>query len=51
MDKNLITTTSILDEEKKEVVVPRHCTLSGFTEAMADRKGLNVSRLEPLTLL
>jgi hypothetical protein len=51
MDKNLITTMSALDEEKREVVVPRHCTLAGFTEAMADREGLNVSRLEPLTRL
>ncbi|HJS72991.1 MAG TPA: hypothetical protein VJ921_01800 [Vicinamibacteria bacterium] len=49
MEKQQVTSTSILDEDKQEVVVPRHCTLAGFTESMADRKGLNVSRLEPLT--
>ena len=43
------TTSTVVDDDKQEVVVPRHCTLAGFTEAMADRKGLNVSRLEPLT--
>ncbi len=51
MDKNLITSTSVLEDSKRELVVPRHCTLSGFTEAMADRKGLNVTRLDPLTRL
>ncbi|MGH9324755.1 MAG: hypothetical protein ACRD21_24790 [Vicinamibacteria bacterium] len=51
MEKHFITETSLLDDEKQEVVVPRHCTLAGFTEAIADGKGLNVSRLEPLTRL
>jgi hypothetical protein len=49
--KDALTTTADLGGERRELVVPRHCTLSGFTEAMADRRGLHVSRLEPLTRL
>jgi hypothetical protein len=45
------TVATIQDTERPPVAVPRLCTLSGFTEAMADRKGLNVARLEPLTRL
>lgn len=44
-------TTAILGNRPRELAVPRHCTLSGFTESMADRKGLHVSHLEPLTRL
>jgi hypothetical protein len=56
--KSLLTTTTSIrrenppereDRPTQDLVVPRHCTLAGFTEAMADRKGLNVARLEPLT--
>jgi hypothetical protein len=48
-DKNLVTSTSVLEDGDREIVVPRHCTLTGFTEAIAGREGLDVSRLEPLT--
>jgi hypothetical protein len=56
--KSLLAPTTSIDRQtlpeteersNEDLVVPRHCTLAGFTEAMADRKGLNVSRLEPLT--
>lgn len=49
--KNLITTTVLGDEQKREVMVPSHCTLAGFTESIADRRGLYVTRLEALTRL
>ena len=28
-----VTTTSLETEQSGEILVPRHCTLSGFTEA------------------
>jgi hypothetical protein len=46
--KDPLTVTAVL-EPGNELAVPRHCTLSGFTEAMADRRGLHVSHVEPLT--
>jgi hypothetical protein len=52
MDKSdIITTTSIEIDDSRELLVPRHCTLAGFTEATAHGKGLHVARLEPLTRL
>lgn len=53
-NKSLLTTMSDLapeGESSQEVLVPRHCTLAGFTESISDREGLHVSRLEPLTRL
>lgn len=53
-NKSLLTTMSGAireSEESHEVLVPRHCTLSGFTESIAEREGLHVSRLDPLTRL
>jgi hypothetical protein len=51
MAKDSHTSTAILRGDRGELAVPRHCTLSGFTESMVDRKGLHVSRLDPLTRL
>jgi len=45
------TTTSLDTDESRDILVPRHCTLSGFTEAMSQLKGLHVSRLAPVTRL
>lgn len=44
-------TTLLRGEDAAEIVVPRRCTLSGFTEETAARKGLHLGALEPLTQL
>jgi len=46
-----VTTMSLETEQSREIVVPRHCTLSGFTEAISELKGLHVGRLAPVTRL
>ncbi len=43
--------TSIGNQEDKGVLVPRHCTLSGFTEATTGQKGIHVGSLAPVTRL
>ncbi len=46
-ESDIITTTEV--DDSRELLVPRHCTLAGFTEATARGNGLHVARLEPLT--
>ncbi len=48
---DLVTTTSLETDESREILVPRHCTLSGFTEATSELKGLHVGSLAPVTRL
>ena len=48
---DLVTTTSFQPESSQEILVPRHCTLSGFTEVTAQQAGLHVGTLRPLTRL
>jgi hypothetical protein len=48
MPKHALATTAVV-EDRHELAVPRHCTLTGFTESVADRKGVHVSRVDPLT--
>ena len=50
---DLVTTTSFISESSpnQEVLVPRHCTLAGFTEATSSNAGLHVASLNPLTRL
>lgn len=50
MQKSVLTTAVEVDKSH-EVIVPRHCTLSGFTDAIAGLDGLHVAALEPLTRL
>lgn len=53
------TTTELSTERRslthsgrgQDVVVPRHCTLDGFAEESTRNDGVDVSRLEPLTVL
>lgn len=49
LDDITVTTQIRKSTESREILVPSYCTLSGFTESMADRKGLHVGRLEPLS--
>ena len=52
MEKSdIITTVSVDTDESREILVPRHCTLAGFTEATAKQKGLHVGSLAPVTRL
>jgi hypothetical protein len=52
MEKSeLITTAALEADRSREIVVPRHCTLAGFTEVTSQQKGLHVGRLAPLTRL
>ena len=46
-----VTTTSLDTDPSREVLVPRHCTLSGFTEATSEVKGVHVGHLAPVTRL
>ena len=46
-----VTTTSLDTEQSREILVPRHCTLSGFTEATSELKGVHVGSLPPVTRL
>lgn len=48
---DLVTTTSYVPDSSQEILVPRHCTLSGFTEVTSQQTGLHVGRLSPLTRL
>lgn len=48
---DLVTTTSFQAKSSQEVLVPRHCTLAGFTEATSLQTGLHVASLSPLTRL
>ena len=43
--------TSIGNRKDKGVLVPRHCTLSGFTEATTGQNGIHVGSLAPVTRL
>jgi hypothetical protein len=43
--------SDVYTRESSEIAVPQHCTLLGFTEDTAARKGLHVAALEPLTKL
>jgi len=50
MEKSVIAThTALAREERDELLVPRRCTLSGFTEETAHRQGLHLGRVEALT--
>lgn len=52
MDKSdWVTTTYYRPESSQEILVPRHCTLAGFTEATSRQEGVHVGRLAPLTRL
>jgi len=46
-----VTKTSLETEQSHEILVPRHCTLAGFTEATSEQKGLHVGTLAPVTRL
>lgn len=46
-----VTTTSLDMERSREILVPRHGTLSGFTEATSELRGLHVGSLAPITRL
>jgi hypothetical protein len=48
---DLVTTTSFQSESSQEILVPRHCTLTGFTEATSQQNGVHVGSLNPLTRL
>jgi hypothetical protein len=48
---DLVTTTSFRPESSREILVPRHCTLSGFTEVTSQQTGLHVASLSPFTRL
>ena len=50
-DSDVVTTTSLEVEKSREILVPRHCTLAGFTEVTSQQKGLHVGNLAPLTRL
>ena len=50
-ESDLVTTTSLETEQSREILVPRHCTLSGFTAATSELKGLHVGSLAPVTRL
>ena len=49
MQKTDSSTTPISSKHSREVLVPRHCTLTGFTEATAGQEGLHVASLAPVT--
>lgn len=52
MDKSdVMTTASCRPESSQEILVPRHCTLAGFTEATSEQEGIHVGTLPPLTRL
>ena len=51
MQKTDPLTTSIGNDEDRGVLVPRHGTLSGFTEAITGQKGIHVGSLAPVTRL
>lgn len=48
---DLVTTAALETDHSREILVPRHCTLAGFTEVTSQQKGLHVGRLAPLTRL
>lgn len=48
---NVDTDTRIESEEVDEILVPRRCTLVGFTEETAQGRGIHLPRLEALTQL
>ncbi len=48
---DLVTTTSLETDQSREILVPRHCTLSGFTEATSELRGLHIGSLAPVTRL
>ncbi len=48
---DLVTTTSLETEQSREILVPRYCTLSGFTEATSELRGLHIGSLAPVTRL
>jgi hypothetical protein len=48
---DVVTTTSLETEQSREILVPRHCTLAGFTEVTSQQKGLHVGSLAPVTRL
>ncbi len=47
----LTTSIGTENDQDKGVLVPRHCTLSGFTEATKGRQGIHVGSLAPVTRL
>jgi len=47
-DNTVMTRTSV---RARDVMVPRHCTLQGFTEQTAERRGLHVGALAAVTRL
>ena len=50
-ESDLVTTTSLETEQSREILVPRHCTLSGFTEVTSELRGLHIGSLAPVTRL
>lgn len=46
-----VTTMSLEMERSGDIIVPRHCTLSGFAEATSELTGLHVGSLAPVTRL
>ena len=44
-------TSSVSDGGDRGVLVPRHCTLAGFTEATTGQGGVHVGSLAPVTRL
>ena len=48
---DLLTSVSIDTEESREILVPRHCTLNGFTDATSHHKGVHVGSLSAVTRL
>lgn len=45
----LMTTSALKTDQSQEILVPRHCTLAGFTEVTSQQKGVHVGTLAPLT--
>ena len=48
---SFITTTALETDRSREILVPRHCTLAGFTEVTSQQRGLHVGSVAPLTRL
>lgn len=48
---HIANTIATRSEEADDILVPRRCTLNGFAEETAQRKGLHLARLEALTRL
>ena len=45
------TSTSVESPSGRDVLVPKHCTLSGFTEVTSQKDGVHIGHLPPLTRL